>query len=160
MSAQGGGDDHLDQIILGGQFRLAGGLFQILNLLARDGTTHAGTPIFPWFQRFSGNSRSFTLQHKVLCATKQPSLIPLRSAAFLHPGPLPMLPKNLRQALTGLPALCQGRADHLRDWLENPTGARLAACAVAIGLGGAAYGFTLGLWRAPLMGAAARLGAA
>ncbi len=63
-----------------------------------------------------------------------------------------MLPKNLRQALTGLPALCQGRADHLRDWLENPTGARLAACAVAIGLGGAAYGFTLGLWRAPLMG--------
>ena len=63
-----------------------------------------------------------------------------------------MLPKNLHQALTGLPALCQGRADHLRDWLENPTGARLAACAVAIGLGGAAYGFTLGLWRAPLMG--------
>ena len=63
-----------------------------------------------------------------------------------------MLPKNFRQALTGLPALCQGRADHLRDWLENPTGARLAACAVAIALGGAAYGFTLGLWRAPLMG--------
>ena len=63
-----------------------------------------------------------------------------------------MLPKNLRQALTGLPALCQGRADHLRDWLENPTGGRLAACAVALVLGGACYGFTLGLWRAPLMG--------
>ena len=63
-----------------------------------------------------------------------------------------MFPKNFRQALSGLPALCQGRVDHLRDWLENPAGARLAACAVAITLGGAAYGFTLGLWRAPLMG--------
>jgi hypothetical protein len=63
-----------------------------------------------------------------------------------------MSSKNFRQALLDLPALCQGGVGHLREWLEQPTGARLAACAVAIGLGGAAYGFTLGLWRAPLMG--------
>ena len=63
-----------------------------------------------------------------------------------------MLSNSFRQALRDLPVLCQGRVDHLREWLEQPTGARLAACAVAIVLGGAAYGFTLGLWRAPLMG--------
>jgi hypothetical protein len=63
-----------------------------------------------------------------------------------------MLSENFRQAMRALPVLCQGRVEHLRAWLEHPTGARLAACAAAIGLGGAAYGFTLGLWRAPLMG--------
>ena len=63
-----------------------------------------------------------------------------------------MWSKNFHQALLALPALCQGRVDHLREWLEQPTGARLAACTAAIVVGGAAYGFTLGLWRAPLMG--------
>jgi hypothetical protein len=60
--------------------------------------------------------------------------------------------KDFHQALRALPALCQGRVEYLREWLEQPTEARLAACAVAILMGGAAYGFTLGLWRAPLMG--------
>ena len=48
--------------------------------------------------------------------------------------------------------LCQGRIERLRGWLEHPTGARLAACAVAIVAGCACYGFTLGFWRAPEMG--------
>jgi hypothetical protein len=63
-----------------------------------------------------------------------------------------MLPETLPQCLRALPLLCQGRPDRLRAWLENPTGPRLAACIIAIVLGGLCYGFTLGLWRAPLMG--------
>ncbi|RYD36001.1 MAG: hypothetical protein EOP86_07100 [Verrucomicrobiaceae bacterium] len=63
-----------------------------------------------------------------------------------------MQPSSFHQALRELPILCQGRTERLGEWLANPTGARLAACAVAIAAGGAAYGFTLGLWRAPLMG--------
>ncbi|MES2706980.1 MAG: hypothetical protein V4726_10305 [Verrucomicrobiota bacterium] len=63
-----------------------------------------------------------------------------------------MLQPAFKKAVLELPALCQGRADRLREWLEKPTGARLAACGAAIVAGGAAYGFTLGLWRAPLMG--------
>src|SRR6187431_944724 len=56
------------------------------------------------------------------------------------------------QALRELPLLCQGRPKALQGWLENPTMVRLLACAAAIVLGCGAYGFTLGLWRAPLMG--------
>lgn len=63
-----------------------------------------------------------------------------------------MLHSTFTQALRELPALCQGRVDRLREWLTHPTSARLTACASAIALGGAAYGFTLGLWRSPLMG--------
>lgn len=63
-----------------------------------------------------------------------------------------MTSKNFRQALLALPALCRGRVEPLREWLEQPTAARLAAGTAAIVLGGTAYGFTLGLWRAPLMG--------
>ena len=61
-------------------------------------------------------------------------------------------PSSFRQCLCDLPALCEGRVERLGEWLEHPTRARLAACGVAIGMGGAAYGFTLGMWRAPLMG--------
>ena len=56
------------------------------------------------------------------------------------------------QSLRELPQLCQGRPDALKIWLENPGFSRLAACATAILAGCSVYGFTLGLWRAPLMG--------
>ena len=56
------------------------------------------------------------------------------------------------QSLRELPLLCQGRPAALKSWLEQPSVARLAACVVAIVFGCGAYGFTLGLWRAPLMG--------
>jgi len=56
--------------------------------------------------------------------------------------------KSLRE----LPLLCQGHGAEMKGWLENPTGPRILACLAAITAGGAAYGFTLGLWRAPLMG--------
>jgi hypothetical protein len=59
---------------------------------------------------------------------------------------------SLLQSLRELPLLCQGRPEALQAWLKNPTAARLAACAAAIVLGCGAYGFTLGLWRAPAMG--------
>ncbi len=51
-----------------------------------------------------------------------------------------------------LPLLCQGRPEALKAWLENPGGERLLACVAAIFGGCLAYGFTLGLWRAPEMG--------
>lgn len=56
------------------------------------------------------------------------------------------------QSLRELPLLCEGRPEKLSAWLARPTAARLLACAAAIVLGCSAYGFTLGLWRAPLMG--------
>jgi len=56
------------------------------------------------------------------------------------------------QSLRELPLLCQGRPDELKAWLEQPSAARLLACVTAIIAGCGAYGFTLGLWRAPLMG--------
>src|SRR5687768_6718009 len=56
------------------------------------------------------------------------------------------------RSMRELPLLCQGRPEALKGWLEHPTGARLAACVAAIVVGCGAYGFTLGLWRAPLMG--------
>jgi hypothetical protein len=62
-----------------------------------------------------------------------------------------MAPSYL-QSLRDLPLLCQGSPGKLSAWLERPTAARLAACLTAIVLGCGAYGFTLGLWRAPLMG--------
>lgn len=59
---------------------------------------------------------------------------------------------SIFQSLRELPLLCQGRPEALKVWLEQPTAARLLACVTAIVLGCGAYGFTLGLWRAPLMG--------
>ena len=63
--------------------------------------------------------------------------------------------QGLRAALADLPRLLR-RGDATpaaSSWLEQPTGARLAACIITIIIGGAAYGMALGLWRAPLMGA-------
>ncbi len=60
--------------------------------------------------------------------------------------------KGILQSLRELPLLCQGRPEVLQRWLEDPGASRLLACAAAILLGGAAYGLTLGFWRAPLMG--------
>jgi hypothetical protein len=62
-----------------------------------------------------------------------------------------MTPSYL-QSLRELPLLCQGSPLKLSVWLERPSAARLLACITAIVLGCGAYGFTLGLWRAPLMG--------
>ena len=56
------------------------------------------------------------------------------------------------QSLRELPLLCQGRPAALQAWLNEPTAARLLACVTAIIIGCGGYGFTLGLWRAPLMG--------
>ena len=56
------------------------------------------------------------------------------------------------QSLRELPLLCQGRPEELKAWLEQPSAARLLACVTAIIAGCGAYGYTLGLWRAPLMG--------
>lgn len=55
-------------------------------------------------------------------------------------------------SIRSLPLLCGVRPDRVRNWMEAPTGARLLACGVAILLGGGCYGFTLGLWRDPMMG--------
>lgn len=63
-----------------------------------------------------------------------------------------MLPQSLIPALGSLPLLCGPRPDRLQQWMAQPTGARLLACFMGIFLGGMAYGFTLGMWRAPLMG--------
>lgn len=43
--------------------------------------------------------------------------------------------------------------ESLRDWVVTPTWRRLGALVVVIFLGGGVYGFSIGLWRAPLMGA-------
>jgi hypothetical protein len=59
---------------------------------------------------------------------------------------------TILQSLRELPALCQGRSTVMTGWLENPAAARLWACVLAIVAGCGCYGFTLGLWRAPLMG--------
>jgi len=64
-----------------------------------------------------------------------------------------MLPSSLIHSLRALPLLCQGRPDRLREWLIDPSGSRLLACGLAILGGGLSYGFSLGLWRASLMGA-------
>jgi hypothetical protein len=66
-----------------------------------------------------------------------------------HPSPVRGFLRSVRE----LPLLCQGRPDILKTWLENPAGVRLLACLAAILAGCGLYGFTLGLWRAPLMGA-------
>lgn len=63
-----------------------------------------------------------------------------------------MLPSGLRNSLRSLPLLCQGNPGRLQEWLMDPTGSRLSACALAILGGGLSYGYSLGVWRAGLMG--------
>ena len=55
--------------------------------------------------------------------------------------------------LAQLTALLRGAPDDLREWLENPSRRNIAICVVTIILGFGAYGLTVGLWRAPMMGA-------
>lgn len=50
------------------------------------------------------------------------------------------------------PALCRGRAEELRGWLEQGESRRIRLCIALILAGGALYGFSLGVWRSPLMG--------
>ena len=46
--------------------------------------------------------------------------------------------------------LLRGDADRIAGWLTNPDRHRLVACSIVILIGSAVYGFTLGIWRAPL----------
>ena len=56
----------------------------------------------------------------------------------------------MRKELSGL---LRGAPDELQKWLENPTAARVRLTALVIILGFGSYGLTVGLWRAPEMGA-------
>ena len=56
----------------------------------------------------------------------------------------------MRGELTGL---LRGAPHELRKWLENPTAARVRLTALIIIVGFGSYGLTVGLWRAPEMGA-------
>ena len=56
----------------------------------------------------------------------------------------------MRDELTGL---LRGAPHELRKWLENPTAARVRLTALIIIVGFGSYGLTVGLWRAPEMGA-------
>jgi len=49
-----------------------------------------------------------------------------------------------------LKALLRGDADRLSDLLGKPTASALAGYAAVVLIGSSVYGFTLGLWRAPL----------
>ncbi len=60
--------------------------------------------------------------------------------------------RDLTRSLRSLPRLCQGDAARMREWLDDPRGVHLAACALAILAGGLCYGYTMGMWRSPLMG--------
>jgi hypothetical protein len=51
-----------------------------------------------------------------------------------------------------LKVLLRGDADHLSDLLGKPTASALVGNAAVILVGSGVYGFTLGLWRAPLQG--------
>lgn len=63
-----------------------------------------------------------------------------------------MSPHSATLAAAG-PALCRGRAEELRGWLEQGQTGRIRRCIALIAVGGALYGFSLGVWRSPLMGA-------
>jgi 4-hydroxy-3-methylbut-2-enyl diphosphate reductase len=49
-----------------------------------------------------------------------------------------------------LRALLRGDVDRIDHWLENPNPRRLVEYAILILIGSGLYGFTLGIWRAPL----------
>ena len=49
-----------------------------------------------------------------------------------------------------LKALLRGDADRLAGSLDKPTASALAGYAAVVLIGSGLYGFTLGLWRAPL----------
>ncbi|MDB4387508.1 hypothetical protein N9Z15_04805 [Akkermansiaceae bacterium] len=55
--------------------------------------------------------------------------------------------------LAQLTALLRGAPDDLREWIENPSRRNVVICVATIILGFGSYGLTVGLWRAPVMGA-------
>jgi hypothetical protein len=59
---------------------------------------------------------------------------------------------SLRQSLQALPSLCRPDGSEAASWLRNPTTGRIVAALLMILLGGGAYGYSLGVWRAPEMG--------
>ncbi|MDB4544353.1 hypothetical protein N9Z83_00245 [Akkermansiaceae bacterium] len=56
----------------------------------------------------------------------------------------------MREELSGL---LRGAPDELQKWLDNPTSSRVRLTVLIIILGFGSYGLTVGLWRAPEMGA-------
>jgi len=55
-------------------------------------------------------------------------------------------------AVLALPGMLRPGGGEAGEWIEGPTWKRVVACLVVIVLGGAAFGYSLGLWRAGLMG--------
>lgn len=58
---------------------------------------------------------------------------------------------TLESGWTGMIRLCRAESDELAGWLEPGSG-RLPLCLLLLVLGSGLYGFSVGLWRAPLMG--------
>ncbi len=54
--------------------------------------------------------------------------------------------------LAQLKTLLRGSPDDLKGWISDPSSRNLLICALTIAAGFSTYGFTMGLWRAPLMG--------
>lgn len=54
--------------------------------------------------------------------------------------------------LQRLTRLLRGTPSDLREWIENPDSETLGICLTVIIAGFGAYGLTVGLWRAPIMG--------
>jgi hypothetical protein len=59
--------------------------------------------------------------------------------------------KILEQGWNGMIRLCRAEPDELAGWLE-PGNGRLSLCLVLLILGSGVYGFSVGLWRDPLLG--------
>lgn len=58
---------------------------------------------------------------------------------------------TLEKPWTGMIRLCSAEPDELAGWLEPGSG-RLPLCLLLLVVGSGIYGFSVGLWRAPLMG--------
>ncbi len=59
--------------------------------------------------------------------------------------------KILENSWSGMVRLCRAEPDELAGWLEPGSG-RLPLCFLLLVLGSGVYGFSVGLWRDPLMG--------
>ena len=55
-------------------------------------------------------------------------------------------------AVLALPGMLRPGGGEAGKWIEGPTWKRVVACLVVVVMGGAAFGYSLGLWRAGLMG--------
>ena len=54
--------------------------------------------------------------------------------------------------MLALPGMLRPGGGEAGKWIEGPTWKRVVACLVVVVMGGAAFGYSLGLWRAGLMG--------